>query len=100
MGRMFIFLRAFKAAYRSISSVKWKASISILTIFIGALAITTTFTISSNVDVYVDYLMNQNGGAKVSIFNFSPKAQFEPSEIKKFKDISVVKKFMPLDLNK
>ena len=92
MGRMFIFLRAFKAAYRSISSVKWKASISILTIFIGALAITTTFTISSNVDVYVDYLMNQNGGAKVSIFNFSPKAQFEPSEIKKFKDISVVKK--------
>jgi putative ABC transport system permease protein len=92
MGRMFIFLRAFKAAFRSISSVKWKASISILTIFIGALAITTTFTISSNVDVYVDYLMNQNGGAKVSIFNFSPKAQFEPSEIKKFKDISVVKK--------
>jgi putative ABC transport system permease protein len=92
MRRLLLFLRAFEAAKKSIASVKWKAAISILIIFIGALAITTTFTISSNVDVYVDYLMDQNGGAKVSIFNFSPKMQFASTEIEKFKKVSVIKK--------
>jgi putative ABC transport system permease protein len=92
MGKLYIFYRAFIAAYRSITSVKWKASIAILTILIGALAITTTFSISSNVDVYVDYLIEQNGGPKVSIQNYSHKDKFELNDLKKFENISVIKK--------
>ena len=92
MGKLYIFYRALIAAYRSITSVKWKASIAILTILIGALAITTTFSISSNVDVYVDYLIDQNGGPKVSVLNFSHKNKFEPNDLKKFENISVIKK--------
>ncbi len=92
MGKLYIFNRALIAAFRSITSVKWKAGIAILTIFIGALAITTTFSISSNVDVYVDYLIDQYGGPKVSIHNYSQKNKFEPNDLKKFENISVIKK--------
>ena len=84
MGKLYIFNRAFIAAFRSITSVKWKAGIAILTIFIGALAITTTFSISSNVDVYVDYLIDQHGGPKVTIHNYSEKNKFEPNDLKKY----------------
>jgi putative ABC transport system permease protein len=97
MAKLYLFLRAFSSACRSITSVKWKAVISILTILIGALAITTTFTISSNVDVYVDHLINENGGPRVTVMNFAPGAKFTNKEIQKFKKISVVKKVYAAD---
>lgn len=86
-----IFTRAVFSAYRSVSSVKWKSMISMITIFIGSLAITATFTIGSNVDTYVDYLININGGPKVTAYNYSQSEIFSENDLKIYRGISSVK---------
>ena len=100
MGLLRIFIRAFENAYRSVNAVKWKSGISLITILIGSLAITTTFTISKNVDGFVDYLIEENGGPKVSAFNFATDAKFGDEELQKFKQVSVIKKVFGTDAEK
>lgn len=90
-------IRAFESAYRSVNAVKWKSMISMTTIFIGSLAITTTFTISKNVDSYVDHLIDKNGGPRVSAVNFSSREKFSNLEIQKLKKISIIKKVFATD---
>jgi len=80
-----IYIRAFENDYRSITSVKWKSYIAMTTILVGSLATTTTFTISSNIDTYVDYMVDQNGGPKVLLQNMDTKNHFTKSDLQKLK---------------
>ena len=86
-----IIFRAFENAYRSVASVKWKSSISIMTILIGSLAITSTFTISQNIDGYIQYLVNQSGGPKITAYNLTRDIPFTLIDMEKFRKISIVK---------
>ena len=92
-----IMIRAFENAYRSVASVKWKSSISIMTILIGSLAITSTFTISQNIDGYIQYLVNQSGGPKITAFNFTKDIPFTLQDMEQFRKISIVKNIYGTD---
>lgn len=87
----FIISRAFENSYRSVSAVRWKSLIAVSTIFIGALAITTTFTISSNVDGYIQYLIEINGGPRVTVINDGVEVHFSKNDIEKIQKVSIVK---------
>lgn len=92
MNFFLIFYRAFESAFKSLNSVRWKAGISILTILIGSLAIAATFTISKNIDSYVSFLINKNGGPKITILNLSKSLTFTPEDVHYYRKISVVEK--------
>jgi ABC-type antimicrobial peptide transport system permease subunit len=85
-----IFFRSFLSAFLSLKALKWKSLISIITILIGAMAITATFTISHNVDTYVNYLINLDGGPSILAMN-QGKSGFDKEDINYFKNISSIK---------
>lgn len=89
--------RAFENAFRTVKAVRWKSYIAMTTIFIGSLAITTTFTISQNVDGYVEYLIDQDGGPRVTAYNFDQKVYFNQKDLERFKTLSAVKNVFSME---
>lgn len=89
--------RAFENAFRTVKAVRWKSYIAMTTILIGSLAITTTFTISQNVDGYVEYLIDQDGGPRVTAYNFDQKVYFNQKDLDQFKNISAVKNVFSME---
>jgi ABC-type antimicrobial peptide transport system permease subunit len=92
-----IFYRAFQNSYRTVVSVWWKSAICSITIFVGAMAITTSFTISQNVDSYVDYLVNENGGAKITAMAFGENEVFTQKHVRSIASDKNVQKIFLTD---
>ena len=91
MNLLRVIRRIFSLSCRNVSAVKWKALISVSTILIGSLAITATFTISENIDVYVKYLIDENGGPKITTYFYSQTENVENSDFDKIRSASKVR---------
>ncbi len=81
---------AFHLATRSVSSVKAKTAMAMTTIFVGALAISSAFTLNENMKSYVEILLEENGGPKLTVSIFGDQTLTE-REVDLFSRLSVVK---------
>ena len=90
-----VIIRAIENAFNSVLAVKWKSAISMMTILIGSLAISATFTLSENLNLYVEYLIEKSGGPKVLGFR-NPPSQYSKQNLEFINRLPIVRSAYPV----
>ncbi|MBT7608270.1 MAG: ABC transporter permease [Bacteriovoracaceae bacterium] len=88
--------RAIGNAYKNVTAVKWKSFLASFTILIGSLAISATFTLNKNLDKYVEYLINKDGGARIYAYKKGREETYTKAQMELLNKLPIVRAAYPL----